>query len=80
MKTRINLTIDEELVSLSKEYASRHGRSVSELVETLLRELVTSDQPAFSEKWRGRFKSMEKDSLDSLFRQETKGDDGEQMS
>lgn len=65
MKTRINLTIDEELVPLSKQYANKQGKSVSELVETLLRELIISEQPAFSKKWRGKFKLAEKD--DSRF-------------
>ncbi|RMD92537.1 MAG: hypothetical protein D6814_16720 [Calditrichaeota bacterium] len=55
MKTRINLTIEEELIPLTKQYAKEHGKSVSELVESMLRELLLAESPTFSEKWRGRF-------------------------
>lgn len=60
MKTKLNLTIDEELVPLTKEYAKKRGKSVSELVESLLREVVAADAPTFSEKWRGKFSVAEK--------------------
>lgn len=60
MKTKLNLTIDEELVPLSKAFAKKHGKSVSELVETLLREVVAANEPTFSEKWRGKFSVAEK--------------------
>ncbi len=60
MKTKLNLTIDEKLVPLSKAFAKKHGKSVSELVETLLREVVVDDVPPFSEKWRGKFSVAEK--------------------
>jgi len=60
MKTKLNLTIDEELVPLSKAFAKKHGKSVSELVETLLREVVAANEPTFSEKWRGKFSVVEK--------------------
>ena len=61
MKTKLNLTIDEDLVPLSKEYATSRGISVSQLVEELLREVIENDGPAFSEKWRGRFKPARKE-------------------
>ncbi len=61
MKTKLNLTIDEELVPLSKEYARSRGISVSQLVEELLREATENDGPTFSEKWRGRFKPARKE-------------------
>lgn len=60
MKTKLNLTIDEELVPLSKAFAKKQGKSVSELVEILLREVVAEDAPSFSEKWRGKFSVEEK--------------------
>ncbi|MCB0268928.1 MAG: hypothetical protein KDE57_04235 [Calditrichaeota bacterium] len=54
MKSKLNLTIDENLVPLTKAFAKKHGKSVSELVEILLREVVVADEPGFSEKWRGK--------------------------
>ena len=62
MKTRLNLTIDEELVPPSKELARNRGQSLSELVESLLRELILTEQPSFSEKWRGRFMTVQDES------------------
>jgi hypothetical protein len=61
MKTKLNLTIDEELVPVTKEYASRRGMSLSQLVEELLREVTSNDGPTFSDKWRGRFKPSKKE-------------------
>ncbi|OGB69433.1 MAG: hypothetical protein A2Y94_05315 [Caldithrix sp. RBG_13_44_9] len=61
MKTKINLTIDKELVSQSKEYARKKGESVSQLVEKLLRENIQDYEASFSKKWRGRFRLSEKD-------------------
>ncbi len=60
MKTKLNLTIDDELVPLTKAFAKKQGKSVSELVESLLREIVTADEPSFSEKWQGKFSVAEK--------------------
>ena len=60
MKTKLNLTIDEDLVPLSKEYARSRGMSVSQLVEELLREVTENDGPTFSEKWRGIFRPSRK--------------------
>lgn len=61
MKRKLNLTIDKALIPLSKRYARKQGKSVSELVESLLRELVFQDAPTFSEKWKGRFRANAKE-------------------
>ena len=60
MKTRLNLTIDENLIPRTKKYAKSHGISVSQLVEDLLRETTKKEEPGFSSKWRGRFKPVKK--------------------
>lgn len=60
MKTKLNLTIDENLVPRSKAYAKKRGKSVSELVEELLRNATEKGGPTFSEKWCGRFSLQEK--------------------
>lgn len=61
MKSKINLTIDEELVPQSKNYAKKQGLSVSQLVEDLLRKTVQNDKPSFSSRWRGKFTIADKD-------------------
>ncbi len=61
MKTKLNLTIDEELVPLTKEYAKKRSKSVSGLVESLLREIVAADEMSFSQKWRGKFAISERE-------------------
>jgi len=63
MKLKMNLTIDKELVPQSKKYAKKHGISVSQLVEELLRETIRNDKPSFSTRWRGKFKTAEKDDV-----------------
>lgn len=63
MKTKLNLTIDEELVPVCKELARNRGQSLSELVESLLCDLLMTEQPSFSEKWRGRFTAVQEDSI-----------------
>ncbi len=60
MKAKLNLTIEEELIPLSKKYARSQGLSVSQLVEKLLRQLTMKEKPAFSSRWRGKFKTIEK--------------------
>lgn len=60
MKTKLNLTIEEELVPMCKEYARSKGMSVSQLVEQLLRSVAQKERPSFSSRWRGKFKVAEK--------------------
>ncbi len=56
MKAKLNLTIDEDLVPQSKEYARSKSISVSQLVEQLLRAVTQKQSPTFTSKWRGKFK------------------------
>ena len=55
MKRKLTITVDEELVPRAKAEARRRGESLSGMVEGLLREAVSPGEPAFSERWRGRF-------------------------
>ena len=61
MKAKLNLTIDEDIVYESKAYAQMRGQSVSQLVEDLLRGIVSNRKKSFSKKWRGKFEAVEKD-------------------
>jgi len=40
MKSRLNLTIDEDVVHDTKLYAEKHGTSISEMVENYLKNIV----------------------------------------
>lgn len=63
MKTKLNLTIDSGLVPQTKHYAKKQGKSVSQLVEDLLRKVVSESEITFSKRWKGKFKIS--DGLDS---------------
>ena len=55
MKTKLNLTIDKDLVPKSKAYARLKGKSVSQFVEDLLRQAINSKDESFVKRWRGKF-------------------------
>ena len=60
MKTKLNLTIDEDLVPKTKAFARKKGMSVSELVEEYLKKITDQPSLSFSEKWCGKFTISEK--------------------
>lgn len=66
MKTKLTITIDEELLPRAKRCARARGVSLSSLIEDALREIATQDTPPFAERWRGRFEPVARD--DVLFR------------
>lgn len=55
MKTKLTVTIDQELLPRAKAYAREAGSSLSEVIENALRELSTDAQPDFATRWRGKF-------------------------
>lgn len=58
MKTRLNLTIDPEVISKAKRLAARQKKSLSELVEDLLRSIPDKDEePLFMKMVREAKKS-----------------------
>ena len=70
MKTKLTVTIDEELVPKAKQHARSSGISLSQLIESALRMLTSEDQPPFSKRWTGRFKAANRkgDRYDALAR------------
>lgn len=56
MKTKLTVTIDEELLPKAKQYARSQGLSLSQLIETTLQDMISKKRPSFASKWRGRFK------------------------
>ena len=61
MKTKLTVTIDEELIPRAKDYARSKGVSLSQVIEGALRELAAADRPSFAEKWRGKLRAARRD-------------------
>lgn len=61
MKTKLTVTIDAELIPRAKQYARAHGISLSQLIETVLREMSAEEHLSFSQRWRGKFQPAERD-------------------
>jgi hypothetical protein len=60
MKTKLTITVDEDLLPRAKSVARRRGVSLSSVVEESLRRLAT-EEPDFVSRWRGKFKEVETD-------------------
>jgi post-segregation antitoxin (ccd killing protein) len=61
MKTKVTLTIDENLLPQAKRYARQQKISLSALVEKSLREVTAQAQSSFSSRWRGKFKTADQE-------------------
>jgi hypothetical protein len=57
MKTKLTLTIEENLIPKAKRYAEAQNDSLSGLVEKALRDLTRSKEIPFSKRWGGKFKA-----------------------
>ena len=57
MKTKLTVTIDEDLIPRAKEQARSQGVSLSGLIERAVRALTFEGRRSFSARWRGRFKA-----------------------
>ena len=60
MKTKVTLTIDNELLPKAKNYARKNGHSLSQLIENSLREMSHAEDIPFSKRWGGKFKEAKK--------------------
>jgi len=56
MKTKLTVTVDEELLPQAKRFARSRGISLSQLIERSLREHASSESRTFSQRWRGAFR------------------------
>lgn len=43
MTTKLTLTVEKDIIDLAKAYASKKGRSLSDLIESYLKTLVVKD-------------------------------------
>jgi len=60
MKAALTVTIDEELIPKAEQYARERGLSLSELVETSLRNATETPERTFSQRWRGTFQPADR--------------------
>lgn len=61
MKTKLTITVDEEVLPRAKAYARARGESLSRVIECALRELTSDEAPPFSNRWRGKLQASERD-------------------
>jgi hypothetical protein len=61
VKKKLTVTIDEDLLPKAKRYARARGVSLSQLIESALREIAIEDYASFSQRWRGRFAPARRD-------------------
>lgn len=61
MKKKLTVTIDEDLLPKAKRYARARGVSLSQLIESALREMAVEDYASFARRWRGRLAPAERD-------------------
>ena len=57
MKTKLTVTIDDELLPKAKDHARSLGVSLSQLIERALRDMSEAERPSFSERWRGKLRA-----------------------
>lgn len=61
MKAKLTVSIDADLLPSAKVAARRRGVSLSGYIEDALRTLSSDGKQSFVEKWRGRFRPVERD-------------------
>ena len=61
MKQKLTITVEGELVPKAKRYARSRGVSLSSLIETELRGLVSGESASFASRWRGGFEPAERE-------------------
>lgn len=71
MKSKLTISIEQDLVPRAKRSARRKGLSLSSVIEQALTRLVEEDAPSFSSRWRGRFKINEQCDSESRMRELT---------
>ena len=55
MKQKLTINMDRELVPKAKRYARSQGVSLSSLIESQLREVISGQDSSFASHWRGEF-------------------------
>ena len=61
MRKKLTITVDEDLIPAAKRYARSRGLPLSSVIEQSLRQVTHQQAPAFSSKWRGKFRPAERD-------------------
>lgn len=67
MKSKLTITVEEALIPRAKQYARGKKKSLSALIEDLLKRATDSSEKSFSQKWRGAFEATTKSKKDPRF-------------
>ena len=54
MKAKLTITVERDLIPKAKRYARERGVSLSQLIESALREATAQSEGSFSKRWRGK--------------------------
>jgi hypothetical protein len=60
VRSKLTVTIDEDLIPEAKRQARSRKMSLSRLIETALRAVTSGESDAFSRRWRGSFRPARK--------------------
>lgn len=60
VKTKLTITVDQDLLPKAKREAGRRGLSLSRVIEGALRRLESQTSKPFSVRWRGVFRPAER--------------------
>lgn len=60
MKTKLTVTIEEQLIPRAKQRAKADGVSLSQLIERELEKLTSDGGPTFADRWRGKFRAADR--------------------
>ncbi len=58
MKTKLTLTIEKEIIQITKEYAKENGQSLSELVENYFKLITNERRPIKANELSPRVKRL----------------------
>jgi hypothetical protein len=61
VKTKLTVTIDQDLLPRAKQFAQQKGVSLSSLIEDSLRQMSEQPDSSFAARWRGRFRPARRD-------------------
>ena len=60
MKAKLTVTVEKDLITKARERARVEGVSLSQLIERALTALTSEDSTSFSQRWRGRFRKLDR--------------------
>ncbi len=60
MKQKVTISMDSDILSAARRDARSKGVSLSALIERSLKDVVETEEPPFTSRWRGQFRPSER--------------------